>query len=290
MAASVRVLDGAGMGSQRPSVHDQAATTEPEAERLLVVVAHPDDESFGCGSLLARAQAHGVRATVCCATRGEAGTSALADDRAALATIREAELHAAADLLGVDHVVLLGWEDSDMVGPAGPGTLVAAPLEEVAAAIAAVIDDVRPHIVVTLDASDGHRDHVQVREATLRAVERARWDVPRLYLWCLARSLMEAWVRHLRSLDPTSDYLKLGRLGTLDEEITTVLDASEHYERRWEAIRTHASQASPYDTLPAELQWAFLATDRLKRLRPPDTGGPLERELFTATSSASSVR
>lgn len=259
------------------------AMTGTETERLLVVVAHPDDESFGCGSLLARAEANGVHATVCCATRGEAGTSELADGRQALAAMRESELRAAADLLGVERVVLLGWEDSDMDGPAEHGTLIAAPLDEVAAAIATVIDDVRPHIVVTLDASDGHRDHVHVRDATLRAVEHATWSVPRLYLWCLARSLMEAWVDHLRSIDPTSDYLELGRLGTPDDEITTILDATEHYERRWDAIRTHASQISPYDALPAELQRAFLTTDRLKRLRPPWTSETPEHELFTTT-------
>lgn len=257
------------------------APEEPtDPERLLVVVAHPDDESFGCGSLLARARANGVRATVCCATRGEAGTADLADDRKGLAAIRERELRTAASLLGVERVVLFDWEDSDMVGPAGPSTLVATPIASVAGAIAQVIDEVQPDIVVTLDASDGHRDHVQVRDATIRAVEQARWSVGRLYLWCLARSLMQAWVEHLRALDPTSDHLELGTLGTPDEEITTVLDAVDHYDERWAAIRAHASQASPYDALPAELQRAFLATDRLKRLLPPWSGGPWERELF----------
>lgn len=251
-----------------------------DAERMLVVVAHPDDESFGCGSLLARASAHGVRTTVCCATRGEAGTSELADDRHALAVIRERELHTAADLLGVERVVLFDWEDSDMDGPADAGTLVSASLDEVSSAIASVIEDIRPHLVVTLDASDGHRDHVHVRDATVRAVDEAAWSVPRLYLWCLARSLMEAWVDHLRRLDPTSDYLELGQLGTPDAEITTILDAAEYYECRWEAIRTHASQTSPYEALPTDLQEAFLATDRLKRLRPSWTDGPIERGLF----------
>lgn len=97
---------------------------------------------------------------------------------------------------------------------------------------------------------------------------------------------MKAWVEHLRRLDPTSDYLELGRLGTPDEEITTILDAADHYEKRWDAIRTHASQTSPYGALPQELQRAFLATDRLVRLRPVWTNGPIEDVLFTAETAA----
>lgn len=261
-----------------------------DEERLLVVVAHPDDESFGCGSILARAQANGVRSTVCCATRGEAGTSDLADTRPELAAIRESELRAAAELLGVDEVILFDWEDSDMDGSPAPGTLAAAPLDEVAAAVAGVIDQVRPHVVVTLDASDGHRDHAHMRDATLKAVEQASWAVPRVYLWCLARSLMSAWVDHLRSVDPTSDYLHLGQLGTPDDEITCILDATVHYDQRWEAIRAHASQTSPYEALPPELQRAFLATDRLKRVRPPCPEGELEFELFSPTSRGQAAR
>ena len=297
--SQVRGIVGTRPGSDDEAISNLAETDEgrpmtnagTEAERLLVVVAHPDDESFGCGSILARAQALGVTSTVCCATRGEAGTSDLADDRRALAALREGELRAAAALLGVERVVLFDWEDSDMDGPPAAGTLVAAPLQDVAAALVPVIDEVRPHIVVTLDASDGHRDHVHMRDATLMAVEQANWAVPRVYLWCLARSLMGAWVEHLRSIDPTSDYLHLGQLGTPDDEITCVLDASEHYEQRWEAIRLHCSQTSPYETLPAELQRSFLATDRLKRLRPACTGQDLEHELFTlGTPAVASVK
>jgi hypothetical protein len=69
-------------------------------------------------------------------------------------------------------------------------------------------------------------------------------------------------------------------LGTHDEDITTVIDTSDHYELRWKAIRAHASQISPFEIMPADLQRAFLATDRLRRILPPWTGGPLERQLL----------
>ncbi|HEX4982415.1 MAG TPA: hypothetical protein VFV63_11975 [Ilumatobacteraceae bacterium] len=102
----------------------------------------------------------------------------------------------------------------------------------------------------------------------------------RVYLSCLARSLMQEWVAHLRAADPDSEYLDLGRLGTPDEHITTVLDSSEHYELRWQVIRAHASQTSPFEIMPPDLQRSFLATDRLRRIRPPWAGGPLERNLI----------
>jgi len=249
-------------------------------ERLLVVVAHPDDESFGCGSILAHAAAGGVDTIVCCATRGEAASPGPDGGKVTLAAVREDELRAAADVLDVGHVVVLEYEDSGINGPLAAEALVAAPLDDVAAMVARVIDDNRPDLVVTLDASDGHRDHIHIRDATLLAVERATWPVERVYLACLARSLMQEWVAHLGAADPDSEYLELGRLGTPDEDITTVVDTSDHYELRWRAIRAHASQASPFEIMPPDLQRAFLATDRLRRIRPPWTGGPPERQLL----------
>ncbi len=193
--------------------------------------------------------------------------------------MRERELRAAADLLDVERVIVFDYEDSGIAGEVDDRALVAAPLDRVAATIAAVVDDVRPDLVVTLDGSDGHRDHVHVRDATVLAVERAAWSVDRVYLACLARSLMQEWVARLRLADPDSEYLELGRLGTPDEDITTVLDTGEHYELRWRAIRAHASQTSPFEIMPPDLQRAFLATDRLRRIHPPWPGGEVERQL-----------
>ena len=94
--------------------------------RLHCVVAHPDDETFGCGSILLHAVA---RTAVCCATRGEQGASTDPDlDPDHLGVVREAELRAAAEVLGVSEVSLLGSRDSGMDGPADEGTLVATPV------------------------------------------------------------------------------------------------------------------------------------------------------------------
>ncbi|TAM93763.1 MAG: PIG-L family deacetylase [Jatrophihabitans sp.] len=130
--------------------------------RVQVVVAHPDDETFGCGSLLLHARAAGATTAVCCATRGEAGGTG-----ADLGAVRERELREAAAVLGVDHVDLLGFLDSGMSGPAAPATLVGAPVVDVTASVRAAVDAFGPDVLVTLDASDGHRDHARIRDVTI---------------------------------------------------------------------------------------------------------------------------
>lgn len=252
-------------------------------DRLLVVVAHPDDETFGCGSLLAHAAAAGVPTFVACATRGEAGspTSGRGLDGADMAEVREAELREAADLVGVGRVELFDWVDSGMDGDASPGSLCAAPIVDVAAVIASLIDDVRPTVVVTLDASDGHRDHAHIRDATLHAVEVSSWRPSRVYLHCLPQQLMAKWVQALVREQPDSEHLGLGDLGTREDDITTVVNTARFLELRERAIAVHRSQTSPYEVMPAGLRREFLTAERLRRVLPVWDGGPLETDIFT---------
>jgi N-acetyl-1-D-myo-inositol-2-amino-2-deoxy-alpha-D-glucopyranoside deacetylase len=133
-----------------------------------------------------------------------------------------------------------------------------------------VIDAWRPDVVVTLDASDGHRDHAAVRDATLAATDVARHRPDAVYLWCLARSSMAQWAERLRATGGGEAYLAVAELGTPDDEITTVIDVAAHLPTRWQAIRAHASQTSPYDDLPDDLAREFLATDRLRLVSGED--------------------
>ena len=252
-------------------------------ERLLVVVAHPDDETFGCGSFLAHAAGRGVDVTVACATRGEAGEPAEASGIAVgdLPEVREAELRAAADLLGVGRVELFDWIDSGMEGEPADGTLCAASIDDVAAAIIPLIDEIEPTVVLTLDASDGHRDHVHVRDATLEAVDRAAWRTPRTYLHCLPQALMREWAEIIRADAPDSAYLAVRELGTPTEDVTTVIDTADLLSVREEAIALHRSQTSPYEVMPPDLREAFLTAERLRRVRPPWDGGEPETAVFS---------
>src|SRR5688572_25424405 len=117
---------------------------------LLVVVAHPDDETFGTGSVIAAAAVAGARVVVCCATRGEAGedTSGTTTSAEELARVREAELRAAAAVLGADEVVLLDFADSGLNGAMPDRALAAVDLEEVVAQLVPVIQRVQPDVVV----------------------------------------------------------------------------------------------------------------------------------------------
>ncbi len=239
---------------------------------LLVVIAHPDDESFGCGSVLAHAAATGYETAVLCATRGEAGESRVPTDD--LAALREAELRAAARVLGVGTVRLLGHADSGMTGDPEPGTLAAAAPSLIAGQVRSVIDDLEPAVIVTLDASDGHRDHAVIRDATLAAVDSVGPPPAATYLSCLARSSMERWANHMRGTGGGDAYLASVELGTPDEDITLIVDVAALLPTRWAAIRAHASQSSPFDDLPPDLQHHFLAFDRLRLVRGTDRLAP----------------
>lgn len=252
--------------------------------RLMVVVAHPDDETFGCGSLLLHAAAHGIVTSVVCATRGEAGERAdgVAADREDLGAVREGELRAAAEALRVMRVELLDFRDSGMNGPAGAEALVNAPLGAVRDQVLELIEQMRPHVVVTLDGGDGHRDHVRVREATLAAVDSAQWGVDRVYLQCLPKSLIRRWTEHMARHDASWEHLTGEVPGTADERITTVIDTGNFLAARLRAIAMHRSQRSPYDGLPDDLGRQFLTTEYLRQVRPqPADGTNSRRESFS---------
>lgn len=237
------------------------------SKTLLVAVAHPDDETFGCGALIAAASARGTRVVVCCASRGERGEDA--SGRFAtpdeLGAAREQELRKAAHVLGVSDVEVFGLGDSGWDGAARPGSIVAEP-GLLRGRLEAALARHRPDTVVTLDpsGSDGHRDHAAVGAATTDAFARAvDWDAD-LYHWCLPHSLMDAWSREVAAKDPDSVYLET-QLGRDDRDVTTVLDGKDVVRRVWQAIAVHATQASPYDGIDPALAERFVRYDHLVR-------------------------
>ncbi|WP_448616949.1 PIG-L deacetylase family protein [Modestobacter sp. URMC 112] len=250
-------------------------------DRWLAVVAHPDDESFGCGSVLAAAGARGAVVTVACATRGEAGAPAGPVDAGDLGAVREAELHRAAALLGVARVELLGWRDSGFDGEPPAGSLCAAPEDAVAGVLERLLCHLRPHVTVVLDGSDGHRDHLRMRAATVAAARRAARTAPptRLYEHCLPNSLMRRWLEETSALRGDDAYhgLDPATFGRPDAEVTDVLDTGHVLGCREAAIAEHRSQSSPFDGLSDGLRRAFLTTDHLARV-PLPTSWPPDRD------------
>jgi LmbE family N-acetylglucosaminyl deacetylase len=251
--------------------------------RLLVVVAHPDDETFGTGSVIAKAAGDGVEVTVVCATRGEAGedmsgTTSSPDE---LATVREGELRAAAKVLGAHDVIVLGFGDSDMEGEPAPGSLLAAPIDTVVAPIAAIIEQLQPDVVVTLDPESvrDHRDHMRVGEATTRAFAKAAKPDARLYHWTLVRSVMTRWFAEMHAQGLLEAYENI-ELGRLDDEITTIIDVSALMDQRRAAIAEHKTQISPFYGLEPEFEASLLSADHFVRAVPPWNGGPIETSFW----------
>jgi N-acetyl-1-D-myo-inositol-2-amino-2-deoxy-alpha-D-glucopyranoside deacetylase len=241
-------------------------------DRWLVAVAHPDDESFGCGSTIAHAAARGADVTVVCATRGEAGeVGADFPAEVDLGTVREAELRRAAERLGVARVQLLGYRDSGFDGEPSPGSLCAAPVDEVAEVLSRLLRELRPDVLLVLDGSDGHRDHLHVGAAARAALVAADGAAPLLVEHCLPNGLLRRWLDEMRAVRPDTVYHSLdpAALGRDDADITDVLDTSGVLGRREAAIAEHRSQTSPFEGLGPELRRAFLTADHLARVAHP---------------------
>ena len=250
---------------------------------VLVVVAHPDDETFGTGSVIANAATAGARVVVCCATRGEAGedTSETTSTRDELARVREGELRAAAKVLGAAEVVLLDFADSGMHGDMPPNALADVPMERVVSEVARVIERLQPDVVVTFDhdAIEDHRDHVRIGQATTEAFARARKPSARLYHWTLVREQMDRWLAEMKALGQLEAYIEM-ELGRPHSELTTIVDVSHVIDTRRAAIAEHRTQLSPFHGMSPELEREILTRDHFIRVVPEWDGGPIETSLF----------
>jgi len=199
--------------------------------RLLLVHAHPDDESIGTGATMARYAAEGAQVTLVTCTLGELGEiippslSYLAEgDGGRLGEYRIGELNAACAELGVtDHRFLGGpgrWRDSGMMGTAGnddPRCFWRADVDEAADTLLGVIREVRPQVLVTYDANGfyGHPDHIQAHRVAMRAFQQAGGHGPAKFYATAA---------------PDS------------AEVTTEIDASAYLDSKLAAMRAHATQ------------------------------------------------
>src|SRR5262249_45758153 len=141
-----------------------------DARRLMVVVAHPDDETLGFGGVLARYAAEGVATSLLMATRGDRGRyfghplgSPEHPGSSAIAAVRTKELFAAAETLGIRDVRILGYGDQE---------LDRADVGEAVAAIAAFLREARPDVVLTFppDGAYGHPDHIAIAQLTAAAI------------------------------------------------------------------------------------------------------------------------
>lgn len=146
---------------------------------LLVILAHPDDESFGPGGTLAKYAREGVAVHYLCGTRGESGTvdAESLNGFSSVGDLRWSELTCAAKELGLAGIHHLGYRDSGMIGAADnehAESLHAAPLDDVADAIIEYIRRLDPEVIITHDqfGGYGHPDHIKLHKATLRAYEK----------------------------------------------------------------------------------------------------------------------
>ena len=203
-----------------------------DGRRLLLVHAHPDDESISAGATIAKYAAEGARVTLVTCTLGELGEiippslahlAADADDR--LGDYRIGELDAACAALGVtDHRFLGGpgrWRDSGMMGTAGnedPRCFWRADLDEAAGALLEVIAETAPQVLVSYDANGayGHPDHIQAHRVARRA-------------FALGQQ-MGGPAKFYATASPDSG------------PVTTAIDAEAYFGRKLAAMRAHATQ------------------------------------------------
>ncbi|HEY2507119.1 MAG TPA: N-acetyl-1-D-myo-inositol-2-amino-2-deoxy-alpha-D-glucopyranoside deacetylase [Streptosporangiaceae bacterium] len=236
----------------------------PDGKRLLLVHAHPDDESIETGATMAKYAAAGAQVTLVTCTLGELGevippelAQLAADQRGGLGEYRIGELAAACEALGIaDHRFLGGagrWRDSGMMGlPSNdvPGCFWQADVEEAAAELLAVITAVRPQVMVTYDANGfyGHPDHIQAHRVAWRAFELAGGLVSKFYATAMPRSVLAEVIRppgdyHAETFTWVTSVDDLP-FGVDDELVTTEVDAAGFLGAKLAALRAHRTQVA----------------------------------------------
>ena len=237
------------------------------AKRLLLVHAHPDDETINNGVTMAKYAASGAQVTLVTCTRGEEGEvlvtelANLASDKDdKLGEHREIELKDAMDELGIKDFRFLGapskkWRDSGMMGtPANDRGDVfwQADLDEASNELVKIILEIKPQVLITYDefGGYGHPDHIKAHRVAMRAAELAAnqgWQVNKIYWNTMPRSVIQMGIEKMKEVG--SDFFGAESADDLpfakpDELVSTVVNAPEYVPAKLAAMKAHATQIS----------------------------------------------
>ncbi|GLY87786.1 GlcNAc-PI de-N-acetylase [Actinoallomurus iriomotensis] len=267
---------------------------------LMAVHAHPDDEVLSTGGIFARYAEEGVRTVLVTCTNGEQGDGPggvkpgePGHDEEAVRETRLAELRDSVTHLGIQHVELLGYRDSGMVGwdaNSRDDVFANVPLAQSAAKLTALMDKYRPQVVVTYDENGGygHPDHIQAHRIAVVAAEaqRERRGLPhKLYHTAMPRSRFRAMGPLLQEAGVDFDF-NFDELpedfGTPDEKVTTYVDVRPYVDRKRKALAAHASQADNifFLRLPDDLLPQVLGTEAFVRVKSDVAVPDDEDDLF----------
>jgi N-acetyl-1-D-myo-inositol-2-amino-2-deoxy-alpha-D-glucopyranoside deacetylase len=272
---------------------------------LLLVHAHPDDESIETGAIMARYAAQGARVTLVTCTLGELGEVIPAElghlaweERGGLGEYRVGELGAACRALGVTDYRFLGgagrWRDSGMMGLAAndwPGSFWQADVGEAADELLKIIREVRPQVIVTYDERGyyGHPDHIQAHRVARRAFEMAGGLVTKFYATAMPRSRLATAMAWPDGAPDHTGFTKAASLedlpfGVADELVTTEVAATAWLHAKLAAMAAHATQitvAAPYFALSDNVGQRVLDSEYFTLLDGPGAGQPArESDLF----------
>jgi N-acetyl-1-D-myo-inositol-2-amino-2-deoxy-alpha-D-glucopyranoside deacetylase len=266
---------------RRSAVRDRGAdvgsaiVTITADRRMLLVHAHPDDETINNGATMAKYVDAGIHVTLVTCTLGEEG-EILVDDHAhraadkddTLGEHRAIELANAMAALGVTDHRQLGhpgkYRDSGMVGTPDnddPTCFWRADLLAAATDLVAVIREVRPQVLVTYDdfGGYGHPDHIQAHRAATYAASLAAapsfrpdlgeaWDVAKVYWAAFPRSVMREGILAMRELGEDNEFSSMDPdnlpFGVDDDLVTTMVDGEAWLDRKMAAMAAHVTQIS----------------------------------------------
>ena len=294
--------------------------TAGPGRRLLLVHAHPDDETINNGATMAKYVAEGASVTLVTCTLGEEGEvlvpelehlAAEHEDR--LGEHRIGELAAAMSELGVtDHRFLGGpggYRDSGMTGTAAndrPDCFWRADLREASDHLVSVIREIRPQVLVTYDdfGGYGHPDHIQAHRVATYAAGLATapsyrpdlgdaWEIAKVYWTAMSASRLRDGLRRLRTTGDLTTFEGLEPDGELppfaveDDRLSAAVEAHEHVEAKLAAMRAHATQITvdgPFFALSNNLGSEVWATEFYRLAKgvagKTDDATGLESDLF----------
>jgi N-acetyl-1-D-myo-inositol-2-amino-2-deoxy-alpha-D-glucopyranoside deacetylase/mycothiol S-conjugate amidase len=242
------------------------AQTKNHQLTLLIVHAHPDDESISTGGILAKYASNGVRTVLTYCTRGEAGDILNPDfvspkPGMSITDIRAIELENAISVLDVKSVHFLGYRDSGMAGTPEndhPQAFARADMQEATTRLVKIIRQVQPHVVVTYNEKGTylHPDHIMANRITRRAFkasgdrgydtgqEQEPWQPTKLYYTAIPMTRIRRMYSIISERGEAPGF-DPEVLGTPEEKISAVIDVRQYLSRKLEALNCHQSQMNP---------------------------------------------